>query len=93
MLKKFDRFKDKYVYLTKVEKLREVSYVAVGKIQRGEMSIFTWDDGEFAVEVIGSFKDFVRTSPVVMVLDETEKSIRFQTHGGVYLMEVEDETV
>lgn len=87
-MKQFDRFKEQEVNLTKIEALREAKYVSAGNSQSGEMNVHTWSDGKISVVVMRGFKGYLRTSPVVKVLDETENSLRFQTEGGIYLMEL-----
>lgn len=71
--------------LTKTENFRE-GFVYSGDTVRGYLEIVDVQ-GRAAVRVTRSFKDYIRTSPIVKVVDSTDTTVTFQTEGGVYKLE------
>lgn len=71
--------------LTKTENFRE-GFVYTGDTVRGYLEVVDVL-GKPGVRVTRSFSDYIRTSPIVQVLDSTADSVTFQTEGGVYKLE------
>jgi hypothetical protein len=76
------------VQLTKLKAFREGSEVPSGMSIRGSSYYRPFDDKTFGVEVYGRGFNHMGTSPVVEIVDETEKVITFATEGGLYKMEL-----
>jgi hypothetical protein len=85
--------KDKY-QLTKIKSLR-ASMVGVGESVKGSFTTLERDDYAVMVLVDNSARDrpgfsdptYIRTSPVVAILDSSTTGVTFQTEGGVYQLE------
>lgn len=75
--------------LTKTENTRN-GFVFVGDTSIGTLSIVNIIDKP-GVRVVGGFKDYLRTSPIVEVIDSTDTTITFRTEGGVYKLEKQNE--
>lgn len=73
--------------LTKMESNGRPSGVYVGEGVRGELKI-VGVQGQPAVLVMRSWSSYIRTSPIVRVLDSDSTSVTFQTEGGIYKLEV-----
>lgn len=75
--------------LTKIEDHREFSMVFRGDSVTGSLSIVNVKSLNLpGVRVQGDrMWNYIRTSPIVKVLDSDEKSITFQTEGGVYRLD------
>jgi len=83
---RFENSEDEF-NLTKVESNGRASFISTGQGVRGSFYIKDFEDGTYGIKVHGRGFDFIRTSPVVKVVDETETSVVFQTMGGVYKLE------
>lgn len=86
------KFKGLEAKLIKLESTRENYMVPQGMAERGTVSFKSIPLGEhivggYGVMVSGRGFDYLRTSPVIKVLDTTSTSVTFQTEGGVYLLE------
>lgn len=80
-LKKSDSF-----VLVKTEHTRKgYAFVVAGDRVRGTLSIVNIVDKP-GVKVVNNDRgsDYIRTSPIVKVVDSTKDSITFQTEGGTY---------
>lgn len=69
------------------------SRVGIGQFETGEMDFFTHKaQGElpegFGVLISGRGFHYLRTSPVVKIVEADEKSTTFETEGGIYLLEI-----
>lgn len=78
--------------LTKLWSKREGSAVDVGQYENGDFSlhIFPKTDKrpeQIAVCIQGRGFHFIRTSPVVGIIDQDENSTVFETEGGFYKLE------
>jgi hypothetical protein len=77
--------------LTKVESSRPGSMVYEGDTISGSLEIVdVKEKGKPGVRVT-RFHRYIRTSPIVEVLDKTDTVITFKTEGGVYKLERLDE--
>lgn len=88
-LTKFDRFEGIVCRLTKLESKR-ASAMPIGHNKTGVFSLFTYsdpEDGQVGAVVSRGFS-FLRTSPIVGIVDENETSLKFETEGGIYSLEV-----
>jgi len=72
--------------LTKVENKRSGSYVPKGDTQSGDLQIVD-NHGLPAIMVYRGLSTFLRTSPIVKILDNTSKCLLIETEGGVYKLE------
>lgn len=90
-IRKFASDKEGDFRLTKTQNFRE-GFVYDGDSVRGYLEIVEVI-GRPAVRVTRSFKDYIRTSPIVKVLDVTENSVTFQTEGGVYKLDKLSENI
>jgi hypothetical protein len=78
-----------YYKLTKIESFRQ-GFVDVGQFEVGTLNIVYYKNLPKAVGVSitgSSFYGYLRTSPIVEVLDSTDSVITFKTKGGVYKLE------
>lgn len=74
--------------LTKVEAFHDKTMVYTGDTVVGSLDFVQVPTTEkVGVRVFRSFSQYIRTSPVVKVLDATEGTVTFQTEGGVYKIE------
>ena len=78
---------DVEVKLTKLASNRS-SRVSSGHSVAGTAGYRIFDDKTFGVEVYGRGFNSLGTSPIVEIVDETEKEITFKTEGGLYKMEL-----
>lgn len=95
IVKVFNKFPSEGKYkLTKIKSTRPYSEVNVGNFTTGSFRLMELL-GKPAVFVDNSAKEgyryddpvFIRTSPVVAILDNSKTKITFQTEGGVYELE------
>lgn len=92
-LRKFYRFKNQDCKLTKTGSKRAGSMIGVSQFEEGPMTLMefplreTETVSQVAVMVAGNGFGFIRTSPIVAIVEETETSISFETEGGYYLLE------
>ena len=87
-----ERFIDKEVKVTKLESKRSNFVVGVGHVQKGELRLHEYPATDDLPEgtgiwVQGSGFNYLRTSPVVKIIDQSESTVTFETEGGVYLLE------
>lgn len=75
--------------LTKTESTRNGSMVFPGDSVRGTLSVVeVGKTGLPGVKICGnSFKDYLRTSPIVAIINSTDTTITFCTEGGTYFLE------
>ena len=80
--------------LTKVASSRPNIFVFEGDSVTGDLQIVEVSDlGLPGVKVIGQgFTNYIRTSPIVKVVDKSENKITFQTEGGTYTLETMPES-
>lgn len=77
--------------LTKVEGKNLSSYVSVGDSVTGYLEIVNVAKlGLPGVRVSRAFR-YIRTSPIVKLVDVSQKVIVFKTEGGLYSLEKHDE--
>ena len=91
MKNKFDPFTklEQQCMLSKLESTNDYQpYVQVGDSGVGLAHVLSWDDGKFciAVSTYGA-RDYLRTSLVQSIMDETDDSITFKTLNSVYKLE------
>jgi len=84
----FKNLEDTTYKLTKIEALRPPNWVSTGDFVVGPVTIFPVAES-YGVRVWdhASVYKYIRTSPVVEVLDTTESAVTFRTEGGVYKLE------
>jgi hypothetical protein len=89
----FRALKNTDIYkLTKTEDTRKLGFVLSGDSVMGPVSIVNVI-GKPGVKVFNTYSasdlapTYIRTSPVVAVLDVTDTTITFRTEGGVYKLE------
>lgn len=88
--KELEALKGKTGTLVKTEAFDHRGMVIEGDAVTGEISFVEVLDG-FGVRVQGDrYYDYIRTSPVVKILDATERGATFQTQGGVYKLELKN---
>jgi hypothetical protein len=89
--KEFLNLPDDATYkLTKTMSKYEGGFVGPGDTITGDLQIVNVASlGLPGVKISGhrGFTDYIRTSPIVKVLDATETQITFETEGGVYMLE------
>ena len=73
--------------LTKVSSKRPNSCVDVDTRYVGTPKLFDFSGGETGLRIYGRGFDFMQTSPIVKVLDQTDSVLMFETEGGVYRLE------
>lgn len=79
---------DKQYRLTKTGSKRANWSVMDGDSVRGDLYIVPVLES-YGIRVHGNgFTDYIRTSPVVKIVDATESVINFETEGGYYKLEV-----
>lgn len=80
--------------ITKIKNTRPGSMVEVGNSVEGRFKLVEVQ-GDPAVYVDNSAEEkdnfyspsYIRTSPIVAILDSSEETVTFQTEGGVYQLE------
>lgn len=77
--------------LTKIGSKR-ASRVGIGQYQNGDFYLVTIpesDEGpEGTAAAVGrGFTSYLRTSPIVKIVDQDENSTTFETEGGIYKLE------
>lgn len=93
-LKPLERFlnSDKDFKLTKMSSKRDKSHVYVGHSETGHFSLYTYPATDKLPEQMGAtisglgFR-YLRTSPIVKIVDVTETTTTFETEGAVYKLE------
>lgn len=79
---------DREYRLTKTGSKRANWMVVEGDTVRGELQIVPVLES-YGIRVQGgSWSDYIRTSPVVKIVDQTDTAITFETEGGYYKLEV-----
>lgn len=78
--------------LTKIGSKRENSRVGVGQFETGNFELITIPESKHGPEgtalcIYGFGFDYLRTSPIVKIVDQDEKSTTFETEGGIYKLE------
>ena len=92
-LKRFEESED-YFKLTKVDSKRP-SLVGVGQFETGVFRLVKMPADSYGPEWVsvcimggsGINPRFLRTSPIVKIVDHDENSTTFETEGGVYRLE------
>lgn len=91
-LKRFENLEDQEFRLKKIGSKR-ASMVGVGQSETGDFSLHTYPANETMPEQIGAFItgrgfSYLRTSPIVAITDQDERSTTFETEGGIYKLEM-----
>jgi hypothetical protein len=91
-LKRFENMEDQEFRLKKIGSKR-ASMVGVGQSETGDFSIITYEATDTLPESKGAFItgrgfSFLRTSPIVAITDQDERSTTFETEGGIYKLEM-----
>lgn len=78
--------------LTKLSSKRDGSRVSVRQFEEGEFGIHEYVQTDklpqaFGAVIVGNGFRYLRTSPIVKIVDQNEISTTFETEGGVYLLE------
>lgn len=92
-LKRFENLDPQEFRLTKTGSKRPSSAVGVGRGETGEFSLHIYEATETQPEQIGAFItgrgfSFLRTSPIVVITAQDERSTTFETEGGIYKLEM-----
>jgi len=90
-LKRFENLEQEFK-LSKIGSKRPNSLVGVGMYEVGDFSLMTYEATDTRPEQIGVFItgrgfSFLRTSPIVAIVDQDEDSTTFETEGGIYKIE------
>lgn len=90
-LKRFLNSKDNFK-LTKIGSKREGSHVGVGQFETGDFYFHKYKKtkklpAQIGVEIVGNGFNYLRTSPIVKIIDFDENSTTFETEGGIYKLE------
>jgi hypothetical protein len=90
-LERFTKLEDQEFKLTKIGSKRD-SYVGVGQYEVGDFSLMEYPATKDQPEAVGAFItgrgfNYLRTSPIVKIVDQDENSTTFETEGGVYKLE------
>lgn len=91
-LKRFEDIENQEFRLKKIGSKR-ASKVGVGQSETGDFSIITYEATDTLPESKGAFItgrgfSFLRTSPIVAITDQDERSTTFETEGGIYKLEM-----
>ncbi len=78
--------------LQKVESKRPNSFVGVGQFEIGDFYLHEYPEtdklpAQTGVEIVGNGFNYLRTSPIVKIVDHDQNSTTFETEGGVYRLE------
>lgn len=89
-LERFQKSKSRFK-LTKIGSKR-ASYIGVGQFEVGDFHLHEYPATKtlpeaVGVEIVGNGFDFLRTSPVVKIIDHSENTTTFETEGGIYKLE------
>lgn len=90
-LKRFDGVDGRY-RLQKIGSKRDNSRVGVGQYETGDFYIYVYPatankPEQIAAEIVGNGFNYLRTSPIVKIVDFDENSTTFETEGGIYRLE------
>jgi len=90
-LKRFDGVDGRY-RLQKIGSKRDNSRVGVGQYETGDFYIHVFPatdtkPEQYAAEMVGNGFNYMRTSPIVKIVDFDENSTTFETEGGIYKLE------
>lgn len=92
LIKRFEKSDDSFK-LTKIGSKR-ASQVGVGQYETGDFSLVTIPESSQGPEGMaavitgyGFNGGYLRTSPIVKIVDSDENSTTFETEGGVYKLE------
>lgn len=91
-LKRFENLEDQEFRLTKIGSKR-ASRVGVGQSETGDFGLHTYEATDIMPEQIGALImgrgfNYLRTSPIVAITDQDERSTTFETEGGIYKLEM-----
>lgn len=89
ILKKFISESKRFT-LSKTGSKRTPSMVFVGNAASGPALVGEFNNGQAYLSVGRSFTNFIRTSPLVKIVDQTEKEIVLETEGGFYKLTKEE---
>lgn len=89
-LKRFLKSKDEFK-LTKIGSKRE-SRVGVGQYENGDFSLVKIPESDQGPEgqaacITGRGFHYLRTSPILKIIDHDKDSTTFETEGGIYKLE------
>jgi hypothetical protein len=90
-LSSLERFEDQWMLLKKIDSKRP-SRVDVGQFTTGDFSLVTIPESSEGPEGKGAcvskgMTSYLRTSPIIKIVDQDEKSTTFETEGGFYKLE------
>lgn len=91
-LKRFENLEDQEFKLTKIGSKRPGSFVGRGQYEVGDFHIHVYEATDKLPEQYGAFItgrgfNYLRTSPIVKIVDQTDDSTTFETEGGIYKLE------
>jgi len=90
LLERFTKSKDEFKK-TKISSKREGSMIGVGQYENGTFSLMELTlkgaPGAVGGFIAGRGFSYLRTSPIVKIIDSDENSTTFETEGGVYKVE------
>lgn len=90
-LERFSKLEDQEFKLTKIGSKRS-GRVGVGQSETGDFYLHTYEatdelPEQVGVAIKGRGFSYLRTSPIVKIVDTTEDSTTFETEGGIYKVE------
>lgn len=90
-LERFTKLDDQEFIMKKIGSKR-ASMVGVGQYEVGDFSLMEYPATDKLPESVGAFItgrgfNYLRTSPIVKIVDQDENSTTFETEGGVYKLE------
>lgn len=84
------RFDDQWCRLQKIGSKHNMSAVISGQYEDGEFSLYVYEKTDKFPEMYGAFvqgrgfSSWLRSSPIVKIVDQDEESTTFETVGGIY---------
>ena len=90
-LERFTKLEDQEFKMTKIASKRDGSMVGVGQYEVGDFSLMELSlkgaPGAVGGFITGRGFNYLRTSPIVKIVDFDDRSTTFETEGGVYKLE------
>lgn len=92
-LERFTKLEDQEFKMTKIGSKREGSQVGVGQYETGDFSLMEINHPSVPVGSVGGFITgrgfgYLRTSPIVKIVDSDDISTTFETEGGIYKLQM-----
>lgn len=93
LLERFTKMDDQEFKMTKIGSKREGSQVGVGQYETGDFSLMEIHHPSVSADSVGGFItgrgfNYLRTSPIVKIVDSDDISTTFETEGGIYKVQM-----